>query len=163
CTLYDVGEQGGTAFLVMEYLEGETLAERLRRAPLPIDQTLSIAIQIADALTAAHRAGIVHRDLKPGNVMLTKAGAKLLDLGLAKAGTPAAAAALSAVPTAPPELTARGTLLGTFPYMAPEQVEGKPADSRTDIFAFGAVLYEMVSGRRAFDGASQASLVAAIL
>ncbi len=164
CTLYDVGEQNGTAFLVMELLDGQTLADRLKKGALPLDEALKIAIQIADALNLAHRHGIVHRDLKPGNVMLTKAGAKLLDFGLAKAGGPAVAGAgLSMLPTTPPNLTAQGTILGTFQYMAPEQLEGQDADARTDIFAFGAVLFEMVTGKKAFEGKSHASLIAAIL
>ena len=163
CTLHDVGEEGGAAFLVMELVEGETLADRLKKGPLPLDHALKVAIQIADALSAAHRQGIVHRDLKPGNVMLTKTGAKLLDFGLAKASGPVAGAGLSMVPTTPPNLTAQGTILGTFQYMAPEQLEGGEADARSDIFAFGAVLYEMATGRKAFEGKSQASLIAAIL
>ena len=144
-------------------LDGETLADRLTKGALPLDEALKIAIQIADALDAAHRQGIVHRDLKPGNVMLTKAGAKLLDFGLAKASAPIAGAGLSMLPTTPPNLTAQGTILGTFQYMAPEQLEGQEADARTDIFAFGAVLYEMLTGRKAFEGKSQASLIGAIL
>jgi eukaryotic-like serine/threonine-protein kinase len=164
CTLYDVGKQDGTAFLVMEHLEGETLADRLTKGALPLDQALTIAIDLTDALGVAHRAGITHRDLKPGNVFLTKAGAKLLDFGLAKACVPGmGGAGASMVPTTPPHLTAQGTLLGTFQYMAPEQLEGHEADARTDIFAFGAVLYEMITGKKAFDGKTQASLIAAIL
>ena len=164
CTFYDVGEHQGTAFLVMEYLEGETLADRLKKGALPLDDALKVAIQIADALSTAHRHGIVHRDLKPGNVMLTKAGAKLLDFGLAKASGPTiAGAGLSMLPTTPPNLTAQGTILGTFQYMAPEQLEGKEADARTDIFAFGAVLYEMLTGKKAFSGASHASLISSIM
>jgi eukaryotic-like serine/threonine-protein kinase len=164
CTLYDVGEQDGTAFLVMQYLEGETLADRLTRGALPLAEALQFAIHIADALDKAHRAGIVHRDLKPGNVMLTKGAATLLDFGLAKSGRPlVAGAGLSMLPTTPPNLTALGAILGTFQYMAPEQLEGREADARTDIFAFGAVLYEMVTGRKAFEGKSQVSLIGAIL
>ncbi len=164
CRLYDVGEHDSMAFLVMELLDGETLADRLTKGALPPAQALTIAIEIASALDAAHRAGIVHRDLKPGNVMLTKAGAKLLDFGLAKAGGPViAGAGLSMMPTTPPNLTAQGTILGTFQYMAPEQLEGHEADARTDIFAFGAVVYEMLTGTKAFAGKSQASLIAAIL
>src|SRR6266508_1036288 len=164
CTLYDVGEQDGTAFLVMELLEGETLADRLKKGALPLDEALKIAIQIADALNAAHRHSIVHRDLKPGNVILTKAGAKLLDFGLAKASGPANADdGLSMMPTTPPNLTAQGTILGTFQYMAPEQLEGQNTDARTDIFAFGAMLFEMLTGKKAFEGKSHASLIAAIL
>jgi eukaryotic-like serine/threonine-protein kinase len=164
CTLYDVGEQQGTAYLVMELLDGETLADRLTKGALPLDQTLRIAIEIADALDAAHHHGIVHRDLKPGNVMLTKAGAKLLDFGLAKSAGPAiAGAGLSMIPTTPPHITAQGTILGTFQYMAPEQLEGQDVDARTDIFAFGVVLYEMLTGRKAFAGKTHASLIGAIL
>ena len=165
CTLHDIGSQDGIDFLVMEYLDGETLAQRLEKGALPLDQALQIAIEIADALDKAHRQGIVHRDLKPGNIMLTKAGAKLLDFGLAKLRKPVTVGAtgFSAATTASEPLTARGTLLGTLPYMAPEQVEGKEADHRTDVFAFGAVAYEMVSGQRAFQAESQASLIGAIL
>jgi eukaryotic-like serine/threonine-protein kinase len=164
CTLYDVGEGVGTAFLVMEYLEGETLEQRLKKGAMPLAEALTITIQIADALSFAHRHGIVHRDLKPGNVMLTKGHAKLLDFGLAKTdGTGAAAADLSMLPTTPANLTAQGTILGTFQYMSPEQLEGQEADARSDIFAFGALVYELVSGRKAFEGRSHASLIAAIL
>jgi len=162
CALYDVGDQGGTAYLVMQYLEGETLADRLAKGALPIEQALQIAIQIADALVAAHRAGIVHRDLKPGNIMLSKSGAKLLDFGLAKTGAAVVGAASQSIPTAPP-LTHPGSILGTFQYMAPEQIEGQDADARTDIFAFGVVAYEMVTGRKAFAGKTSASLMGAIL
>ena len=170
CTLYDVGEHAGTAFLVMEFLEGETLADRMARAEskgpgLPRTEALTIAIQIADALTAAHRAGVVHRDLKPANIVLTKTGAKLLDFGLAKTTGPAVTAgSVSMLPTASPQtLTARGMILGTFQYMAPEQIEGAEADARTDIFAFGCVLHEMLTGQKAFEGKTHASLIAAIL
>jgi Serine/threonine protein kinase len=164
CALYDVGNQDGVEYLVMEYLEGETLAARLARGPLPLEQMLRYGIEIADALDKAHRQGIVHRDLKPGNVMLTKSGVKLLDFGLAKAmAPPSNAGALSSLPTREKELTADGTILGTVQYMAPEQLEGKPADARTDIFALGAVLYEMTTGKKAFSGATQASLISTIL
>ena len=161
CPVFDVGREGETDFLVMEYLEGETLAERLRKGALPLDQALKYAIEIADALDKAHRQGVTHRDLKPANIMLTKAGAKLLDFGLAKLR-----------PTGPQSdastklaesLTQQGTILGTLPYMSPEQLEGKQTDTRTDIFAFGAVVYEIVTGRRAFEGETQASLIGAIL
>ena len=171
CTLHDVGSQdpstgSGQAmdFLVMEYLDGETLAERLAKGPLPLDRALQYAIQIADALDKAHRQGITHRDLKPANVMLTTLGSKLLDFGLAKL-RPAmgGVVGMSAASNVSPSLTGRGTILGTLQYMAPEQLEGKPADARTDIFAFGALLYEMLTGRRAFEGTSQASLISAIL
>ena len=164
CTLHDIGNDRGTSFLVMEYLEGETLADRIARGPLPPADALSAAMQIASALDRAHRAGIVHRDLKPGNVFLTKAGAKLLDFGLAKSTAPVVTGTLSMLPTTPPAaITAQGAILGTFQYMAPEQIEGQEADARTDIFAFGAVLYEMLTGRRAFDGKSQATLIGSIM
>jgi serine/threonine-protein kinase len=171
CALYDVGNQDGVEYLVMEYLEGETLADRLGRGPLPTEQVLRYGIEMADALDKAHRQGIVHRDLKPGNVMLTKSGVKLLDFGLAKAlpspgGKGVGGEGLTALPTmagTAQNLTQEGTILGTFQYMAPEQLEGKDADARTDIFAFGAVLYEMATGRKAFSGTSQASLISAIM
>ena len=198
CTLHDVGHHEGTAFLVMEYLEGETLADRLSRqkprssagshagptttprpprppptgdgargpasrAPLPLDETIRIATQLADALTAAHRAGIVHRDLKPGNIMLTRSGVKVLDFGLAKL-KPSGDVGVNAASTMTDlPLTGEGMLVGTVPYMAPEQLEGRGIDHRTDIFAFGGIVYEMATGRRAFAGESQASLIAAIL
>jgi serine/threonine protein kinase len=148
CTLHDIGEQEGTAFLVMELLDGETLSSRLEKGALPPAQALTVAIEIASALDVAHRAGIVHRDLKPGNVMLTKMGAKLLDFGLAKTNTPAVALGATTAPTTPPSVTAQGTILGTFQYMAPEQIEGVEADARTDIFAFGCVLFEMLTTSR---------------
>jgi Tol biopolymer transport system component/predicted Ser/Thr protein kinase len=166
CTLHDVGRDQGVDFLVMEYLEGESLADRLQKGPLPVEQAVRYAIEIAEALDTAHRQGIVHRDLKPGNVMLTKSGAKLLDFGLAKLreGDPSdPGTSASAIPTQNRPLTELGTILGTYPYMAPEQLEGKETDGRTDVFAFGALLYEMVTGRRAFRGESRASLIAAIL
>ncbi|MGH9317449.1 MAG: protein kinase domain-containing protein, partial [Thermoanaerobaculia bacterium] len=163
CALHDIGREGETDYLVMEYLEGETLTDRLVKGPLPLEQTLRFGVEIADALDKAHRQGIVHRDLKPGNVMLTKSGVKLLDFGLAKAMAPAApAGSLTALPTQQ-GLTQEGTILGTFQYMSPEQLEGKEADARSDIFAFGAVLYEMATGRKAFSGSSQASLISAIM
>jgi Tol biopolymer transport system component/predicted Ser/Thr protein kinase len=162
CALYDIGQDHGTDFLVMQYLDGETLADRLAKGPLPLGQALKHALEIADALDKAHRQGIVHRDLKPGNVMLTKAGAKLLDFGLAKAAT-FAAGVPAATMTGGGPVTAEGTILGTLQYMAPEQLEGQEADARSDIWAFGCVLYEMVTGRRAFESRSQASLMAAIL
>jgi serine/threonine protein kinase/Tol biopolymer transport system component len=166
CALYDVGREGQTEYLVMEYLEGETLADRLSKGPLPLEQTLRYGIEMSDALDKAHRQGIVHRDLKPGNVMLTKSGVKLLDFGLAKAIAPAAPqSGLTAFPTIAggQNLTEAGTILGTFQYMAPEQLEGKEADARTDIFAFGCVLYEMTTAKKAFAGSSQASLISAIM
>jgi len=163
CTLYDIGEQDGIHYLVMEHLEGETLAARLAKGALPLEQTLEYTIQIADALDKAHRQGVVHRDLKPGNIMLVKSGAKLLDFGLAKLQAAETPTNLSALPTEQANLTAEGTILGTLQYMAPEQLEGKEADNRTDIFAFGAVVYEMATGKKAFEGKSQASLIAAIM
>jgi Tol biopolymer transport system component len=166
CALYDVGREGETEYLVMEYLEGETLSERLAKGPLALEQMLQHGTEIADALDKAHRQGIVHRDLKPANVMITKSGVKLLDFGLAKAMAPAVPAPdLTAQPTAAARsnLTEAGMIVGTFQYMAPEQLEGKPVDARTDIFALGAVLYEMATGRKAFAGASRASLITAIM
>jgi serine/threonine protein kinase len=165
CTLHDIGRHEGIHFLVMEYLDGQTLAERLTKGPMPVDQALKLAIQIAGALDKAHRQGITHRDLKPGNIMVTKAGAKLLDFGLAKLKpTQPAVPDMSAMPTkASGDLTVRGTILGTLNYMSPEQLEGDEADARSDIFAFGAVLYEMLTGRKAFEGRSTSSVIAAIL
>ena len=163
CPVFDVGSQDGIDFLVMEHLDGETLAQRLDTGALPLEQALQIAIQIADALDKAHRQGIVHRDLKPGNIMLTKAGAKLLDFGLAKLKPVGGDAGLTGLPTQSAGLTGEGAILGTLQYMAPEQLESKEADARTDIFAFGAVVYEMVTGRKAFEGKSQASLISAIM
>jgi serine/threonine protein kinase/Tol biopolymer transport system component len=174
CTLYDIGNDNGIDFLVMEFLEGETLAQRLTRGFVPFDQLFKIAIEVADALDKAHSAGIVHRDLKPGNIMLTKSGAKLLDFGLAKPLAAGAAAAMSAPllsaavtmtqssPRISP-LTSAGAIVGTMQYMSPEQIEGKEADARSDIFAFGVVLYEMTTGQRAFQGKSQLSVATAIL
>jgi len=174
CPLFDVGNHDGTEFLVMEHLDGETLAARLEQGALPLDQALTIGIEIASALEAAHRAGIVHRDLKPANIFVTKNGARLLDFGLAKnnAGRAITSSAVrsiagmpTALPTTPPAaaLTAQGTILGTFQYMSPEQLEGQDADARSDIFAFGCVLFEMVAGRKAFQGKTQVSLIGAIL
>src|SRR5262245_27896683 len=169
CQIYDVGrvaiEEGEIHFLVMEHLEGETLARRLGKGALALNEALACAIDLADALDKAHRKGVVHRDLKPGNVMMTRSGAKLVDFGLARrmATAPAAAADLTAAPTATSPLTGAGSIVGTFQYMAPEQLEGQDADARADIFAFGAVLYEMVTGRRAFTGSTQASDIASIL
>src|SRR5262245_24640439 len=160
CTLHDVGDHEGVAFLVMEYLEGETLAARLAKGALPLELVLRFAVEIADALDKAHRAGIVHRDLKPGNIMLSQGGVKLLDFGLAKTTVRELAdAGLSSLPTTPAHLTAQGTLLGTFQYMAPEQLEGRDVDSRSDIFAFGAVVYEMVTGNKAFEDLSPPSIL----
>jgi Tol biopolymer transport system component len=164
CTLFDVGHEGDIHYLVMELLEGESLADRLARGPLPLDQVVRLGAQVADALDAAHRQGVVHRDLKPANVVVTKTGAKLLDFGLARPGTSANGSPDSTeLPTEVKPLTSAGTVIGTFQYMAPEQLEGREADSRTDVFALGALLYEMATGRRAFPGQSKPSLIAAIL
>jgi eukaryotic-like serine/threonine-protein kinase len=162
CTLHDVGSQDGVDYLVMECVEGETLAKRLEKGPLPMEQSLRYGAQIADALDKAHRSGVVHRDLKPGNIMLTATGAKLLDFGLAKPTAPLSGATLTAVALTNP-VTQEGTIVGTFHYMSPEQVEGKEVDGRSDIFSLGAVLYEMVTGKRAFEGKSQLSVASAIL
>jgi Tol biopolymer transport system component len=182
CTLFDIGSHEGTDFLVMELLEGETLAVRLKQRPLPLPELLTFGIQIADGLERAHRAGFAHRDLKPGNIMLTRAGAKLLDFGLARSlgesvasgpvsgpgsspasASPTVARMLTAAPTANSPLTSQGAILGTFQYMAPEQLDGREVDRRTDIFALGLVLYEMATGRRAFEADSQAGLIAEIM
>ena len=163
CTIHDVGEDDGIAFLVMEYIEGESLEKRLRLGPLPWATAIEWAIQIADAIDVAHRRGIVHRDLKPANIMVAESGIKLLDFGLAKLldgpdGTNAANAGKLTE-----SLTAEQKLLGTLHYMSPEQLEGREVDARTDVFAFGVTLYEMVTGRKAFNGTSAASVSAAIL
>ena len=170
CTLFDVGCEGETDYLVMELVEGETLAQRLAKGALPPADVLRLGAQIAEALDRAHRAGVIHRDLKPGNVMLTRSGAKLMDFGLARAtgltgpaGASALTAAMTQSPTIAAPLTAEGTIVGTFQYMAPEQLEGKEVDTRSDIWALGCVLYEMATGRRAFEAESQASLIAAIM
>ncbi len=175
CTLYDIGSQNGTDFLVMEYLEGQTLAERLQKGPLPLDQVLKVATEIALALDKAHQQGIIHRDLKPANIMLTKAGAKLMDFGLAKPElglTPTAIGPLTpSTPTmnlasltaAVSPLTQKGLIVGTFQYMAPEILQGAEADARSDLFSFGCVLYEMITNRRAFEGKSQLSVFTSIL
>ncbi len=175
CQLYDVGSQDGVDFLVMEYLEGETLGKRLEKGALPLEQVLKIGADLAEALDKAHRAGIIHRDLKPGNVMLTKSGAKLMDFGLAKSApagfvgaggsAPLLSAAVTMTSPSPRQspLTSAGAVVGTIQYMSPEQIEGKEADARSDIFALGAVLYEMATGRRAFEGKSQLSVASAIL
>ncbi len=171
CTLFDVGLEGDTDYLVMELVEGETLAQRLAKGALPAADVLRLGAQIADALDRAHRAGVIHRDLKPANVMLAKSGAKLMDFGLARAtgmsepsgGSGLTQAALTRSPTVAAPLTAEGTIVGTFQYMAPEQLEGREADARSDIWALGCVFYEMATGKRAFEGRSQASLIATIM
>ncbi len=162
CVLHDIGHQDGIDYLVMECVEGETLAKRLEKGPLPLEQVLKFGAQIADALDKAHRTGIVHRDLKPGNVMLTSMGVKLLDFGLAKTSSLVEMAALTVTKAESP-ITEQGTIVGTFQYMSPEQVEGRELDGRSDIFSLGAVLYEMVTGKRAFEGKSQLSIASAIL
>jgi len=165
CALYDVGSQDGLEYLVLEYVDGETLEKRLEKGPLPTDVLLRHGIEIADALEKAHRSGVIHRDLKPANIMLTKSGAKLLDFGLAKWSAAGASEeeTLKTLTAAATKLTEQGTIVGTFRYMAPEQLEGKEADARTDLFAFGEVLYEMATARAAFAGKTKASLIAAIL
>ena len=175
CTLHDIGSQDGVNFLVMEYLEGQTLAERLGKGPLPLDQVLKIGAEVAQALEKAHQQGIVHRDLKPANIMLTKAGAKLMDFGLAKPKLSIASQAvgsftpstptmnLASLTSAASPLTQKGSIVGTFQYMAPEVLQGAEADARSDIFSLGCVLYEMITGRRAFEGKSQLSVFTAIL
>src|SRR5215831_17031462 len=155
CALHDVGDRDGVAYLVMEFLEGETLSDRLARGPLPIDEALGVSVAIGDALDKAHRKGVIHRDLKPANIMLTASGPKLLDFGLAKSKA-VLPAGTSLTMTTP------GTILGTMQYMAPEQLDGAEADARTDIFAFGVVVHEMVTGKKAFEGKSQALLISAI-
>jgi len=168
CTLHDVGREGEIDYLVMELLEGESLADRIAKGPLPVEEVLRIGIQIADALEKAHGAGVIHRDLKPGNVFLTDRGVKLLDFGLAKLHATAPQSSVTVLGQLPTQqnsapLTTAGTLLGTFQYMSPEQLEGREADARSDLFALGCVLYEMATGKKAFSGASQASLIGAIM
>ena len=163
CHLYDVGTQDGISYLVMEYLEGETIADRLRKGRLPLDQVLAYGISISDALENAHRHGVIHRDLKPGNMMLTKTGLKLMDFGLAKFVAPPVSATTSTLGIVQDPLTGKGAMLGTLQYMSPEQVEGREADRRSDIFSLGAVLYEMVTGKRAFEGNNTPSVIAAVL
>ena len=164
CTLHDIGRHDGVDFLVMELVEGETLEQRLIRGPLPADQTIRLGAQIASALAKAQKLGVTHRDLKPANIMLTRAGAKLMDFGLAKqSGVSSLSDVLTEMTAVQAKLTTEGSIVGTFQYMAPEQLEGKEADARTDIFALGEVLYEMATGKPAFSGKSRASLIAAIL
>ena len=164
CALYDVGEANGIHFIVIQYLEGQTMAERLERGPIPVAQAIRYGIDVADALDRAHRAGIVHRDLKPANIMLTRTGAKLLDFGLAKLHDDPAPFGISSLTRLDAlNVTTEGAVLGTYQYMAPEQVEGRATDPRTDIFAFGAVMYEAVTGTRAFPGPSPASVIGSIL
>ena len=162
CAVFDVGSENQTNFMVMEYIEGETLSARLAKGPLPVDQMLRTAAEIADGLAQAHRHSVCHRDLKPANIMLTRSGAKLLDFGLARTSPPLAGFA-SDRETLAADLTQPGTILGTLSYMAPEQLSGQSPDTRSDIFAFGAVLYEMATGRKAFAGPSQAGTIAEIM
>ena len=171
CVLHDLGREGGTDYLVMELVEGESLAERIARGPLPPGDVLRIGAEIADALDRAHRAGVVHRDLKPGNVMLSKSGAKLMDFGLARernrgrvlSATGPGSEGLSQSPTIASPLTAEGAFVGTSQYMSPEQLEGREADARSDLWALGCVLYEMATGRRAYDGPTPASVISSIM
>ena len=170
CSLYDVGKEGDLEFLVMELLDGETLSARLRKGPLPVSAVVKLGIEIADALAAAHRLGVVHRDLKPGNIMLTANGAKLMDFGLAKPSIPVAAGstelwemATATMPSPSTPLSGANTIIGTIQYMAPEQIEGRIADERSDVFALGTVLYEAVTGRHAFEGKTHISVASAIL
>src|SRR5579864_7469076 len=170
CSLYDVGADGDVEFLVMELLEGETLSARLLRGPLPMTAVVKLGIEVADALAKAHRLGVIHRDLKPSNIMLTGNGAKLMDFGLAKpnvgstgAGPSLADLATATIQSPSTPLSSAGVLIGTIQYMAPEQLEGKEADARSDIFAFGSVLYEAITGHRAFEGKSHLSVASAIL
>jgi serine/threonine protein kinase len=163
CVLHDIGRQDGIDYLVMEYVEGETLAKRLENGPLPLEQVLKLGAQIADALDKAHRNGVVHRDLKPGNIMLTSGGAKLLDFGLAKLAAPLATLATLTATKRESPVTEQGTIVGTFQYMSPEQVEAKELDGRSDIFSLGSVLYETLTGKKAFEGKSQLSVASAIL
>src|SRR5262245_53095592 len=161
CALYDVGQDNGTDYLVLEYLQGQTLAEEIAKGPLSIRKALTIALEIGDALDRAHRAGIVHRDLEPGNVVLTRSGAEPLDVGLPKSSAKILPTTQTVTVTTP--LTTSGSILGTIPYMSPEQIEGGEADARSDLWAFGCTLYEMLTGKRAFQGKTEASLIGAIL
>lgn len=168
CTIHDVGHQDGINYLVMEYLEGDTLADRLMKGALPLEQVWRLGVEICKGLDRAHRSGVIHRDLKPSNIMLTKSGVKLMDFGLAKTGPAVnrgsagvASTTISSAGSHP--ITEQGTVVGTFQYMSPEQADGKEADTRSDIFALGAVLYEMATGRRAFEGRTAASVIAAVM
>ena len=165
CTVYDVGREDGREYLVLEYLEGETLADRVSKGPVEINQALKYAAEIADGIDEAHRLGIIHRDLKPGNIMLTKSGPKILDFGLAKLrkNTLGQIGNSDATATETQALTQDGMVVGTLPYMAPEQLEGKGADARSDIFSFGSLLYEMLTGRKAFAANTRAGVISAIL
>jgi eukaryotic-like serine/threonine-protein kinase len=163
CHLYDVGEQAGVSYLVMEYLDGLTLSDHLRKGPLPLEQVLKYGIQICDGLEKAHRSGVIHRDLKPGNIMLTTAGVKLMDFGLAKPDISPWSELTKTISTPQQPLTAEGTIVGTLYYMAPEQADGKEVNRQSDIFSLGAILYEMTTGKRAFAGNSQLSVISAIL
>jgi pimeloyl-ACP methyl ester carboxylesterase len=170
CVLHDIGNDSGIDYLVMELVDGETLAARLARGPLPLLEVVRLGAQIADALERAHKAGVIHRDLKPGNVMLAKSGAKLMDFGLARAsglggmmGAGSGPGVMTQSPTVAQPLTVEGTIVGTFQYMAPEQLEGREADARSDVWALGCVLYEMATGRRAYEGATPASLISSIM
>ena len=163
CVLHDIGHQDGIDYLVMECVEDETLSKRLEKGPLALAQVLKLGAQIADALDKAHRSGVVHRDLKPGNIMLTPGGAKLLDFGLAKLAAPLASLVTLTATKQESPVTQQGTIVGTFQYMSPEQIEGRELDGRSDVFSLGAVLYEMATGRKAFEGKTQASVIAAIL
>src|SRR5579872_3371813 len=163
CVLHDVGHQDGIDYLVMECVEGETLSKRLKKGSLPLEEVLRYGAQLADALDKAHRNGVIHRDLKPGNIMLTCNGAKLLDFGLAKRSAALLSEMTLTAQISELPVTQEGTIIGTFQYMSPEQVEGKELDARSDIFSLGAILYEMLSGRKAFAGKSQLSVASAIL
>ncbi len=163
CILHDIGHQEGIDYLVMEYLEGESLEERIKKGPFSAPEALEIGTQIAGALDAAHRKGLIHRDLKPSNIFLTPEGAKLLDFGLAKLAIPEGVVDGTQGKTHTTPLTGTGTIVGTLQYISPEQLEGKEADARSDIFAFGATLYEMITGQRAFSGKSQAALIASVM
>jgi serine/threonine protein kinase len=161
--LYDVGHQDGVDYLVMEYIDGETLGKRLERGPLPAEQVAMIGREIAGALDRAHRAGIIQRDLKPGNIIVTKTGARLLDFGLARPTTDAASMATLTMAAPVDSVTQQGMIVGTIRYMSPEQLEGQELDGRSDIFSLRAVLYEALTGEKAFSGKNQLSVASAIL